>query len=130
MAISSFVIYWLAGLLEGEGCFSGRQAGHNPIIQLVMTDPDVVIKAAKLLGAYRVIKAKPPQVGNKAIYRTVIYGHNAMGWMMTLYSLLGLRRQEKITTLLNEWKNKKHRQYPERRSPSRGEEVVYESAGG
>lgn len=47
-------IYWLAGLLEGEGCFTvrryeGRQTGGLPVINLWMTDLDVIKRASTIL---------------------------------------------------------------------------------
>lgn len=40
-------LYWLAGLLEGEGCFT--YSGSTPMVQLQMTDKDVVERASLLL---------------------------------------------------------------------------------
>lgn len=57
-------IYWLAGLLEGEGAFCVRgklsndgSKGAYPVIQVGSTDRDVIMRAAKLMGY-----AKPPAV--------------------------------------------------------------------
>jgi hypothetical protein len=49
---AEFELYWLAGLLEGEGSFvKGPPSRPNcPIVQLAMTDGDVVERAARLLG--------------------------------------------------------------------------------
>mgnify|MGYP001609130432 CR=1 FL=1 len=40
-------IYWLAGILEGEGCFGIHNGGI--FIKLLMTDQDTVTKVAILL---------------------------------------------------------------------------------
>lgn len=124
--LTSQEINWIAGLLEGEGCFQTRGENHNPYIQLVMTDSDVVIKAAKILGCHKVIEGKPTTKVGKKIYRTCVYGRRAMGWMMTIYSLMGERRQQKIEECLKQWKNKNTRSYAERRPYSRGAKVVWE----
>lgn len=48
-------IYWLAGLLEGEGCFhayrQGRKKTPNPLVQVqvAMTDKDVVERIAGIM---------------------------------------------------------------------------------
>ena len=39
-------IYWVAGLIEGEGCFPKR---YRPELRVSMTDEDVVRLAAQLL---------------------------------------------------------------------------------
>lgn len=43
--IESKDLYWLSGLLEGEGCFRAQEHGQ-PIIVLAMSDEDVVARAA------------------------------------------------------------------------------------
>lgn len=46
-------VSWLAGLMEGEGSFmKGPPSSPNqPVLSLVMTDKDVVQRAADILGA-------------------------------------------------------------------------------
>ena len=44
-------VAWLAGLLEGEGCFHLRKEDDRPLIKLNMTDRDVIERAARLMGA-------------------------------------------------------------------------------
>lgn len=45
--------FWLAGLLEGEGCFSVRQDGQrrSPKVLINMTDKDVIERVAALVGS-------------------------------------------------------------------------------
>ena len=120
-------IYWVAGLLEGEGCFyDPSRAGHNPTIQLIMTDKDVVIRVAKILGAYKVIECNKPTKSGKPLYRMVLYGRQVLCWMLTLYSLMGERRKAKIKEIVSMWTTKLDRNYPERRSYSRGAKIVWE----
>lgn len=96
-------VYWLAGLLEGEGCFSTSR--FCPIIALSMTDEDVVSRATKLLGASygRHICKKP----RKDCFQVHLYGDKAIAWMMTLYPLMGKRRQERIREIISGWKLRK-----------------------
>lgn len=102
-------IAWVAGLLEGEGCFSRRkgQKGnyHSPTIQLCMTDKDTVIRFAKITGAYKVILQKHRTKANKKVFRCVIYGSRAVQWMQTIYPLMGSRRKQKLRECLFDWKN-------------------------
>lgn len=92
-------IIWLAGLLEGEGCFGHR--GNCTTIQLQMTDEDVVQRAAKILGG--VVYAQPRHskpAHYKAMFGVSISGDKAAEWMRILLPLMGLRRQNKIKELL------------------------------
>lgn len=54
-------LYWLAGLLEGEGTFVAGppSAPTVPLIRLVMTDGDIVQRAAGLIG--RSVQHHPPR---------------------------------------------------------------------
>lgn len=96
-------IAWLAGLLEGEGCFG---FSHHIFIALGMTDRDTVAKVAALLntklrGPYR------PSRGNKDMYYTTAYGYKAASWMMILFSFLSVRRRAVICEALGKWKQQK-----------------------
>lgn len=98
---------WLAGLLEGEGCF-GRSGG-TARVTLAMTDEDVVTRAARILRAPVVGPVQPSQKRKdggtrKPVYSASVYGSRAAGWMMTLYTLMGSRRQAKILESLVAWK--------------------------
>ena len=97
-------IYWLAGLLEGEGCFTTVpvEGKRYPRIDLRMTDYDVVSKARNILGSTKVSGNSTNR--NKEIFTTQVNGNRAIQWMMTLYSLMGARRQERIKGILNSWK--------------------------
>ena len=120
-------LYWLAGLLEGEGCFAMRSDGHNPIIQLIMTDLDVVIKAAQIMGCHKVVKNKQDSRGGKALYRTVLYGINAVELMRKLLPYMGKRRTEKIKECILCFESKLNhvKKYKERKSYSRGACIVW-----
>jgi hypothetical protein len=102
-------LYWMSGLVEGEGCFrrakdlgKGRASG-NVQLQIAMTDRDVIERAGRLLRTrvYEYDKAPP----RKRIYSVVVSGPRAAGWMMTLYSLMGERRKAKIVECLAAWRS-------------------------
>ena len=88
-------IHWLAGLLEGEGCFYLEKRRH-PGISLQMGDEDIVVRAAALM------KSKVNHYRN--MWTTRVYGTYAIQWMMILYSCLGERRKEMITRVIQVWK--------------------------
>lgn len=96
-------IYWLAGLLEGEGCF-GLSSG-SARISLNMTDLDVVKKVASLFKTS--IKYSKKYPNRKQVYRVEIFSNTAAGWMMTLYPLMGERRQKTIEDTLSIWKQQR-----------------------
>lgn len=95
-------VFWLAGLLEGEGCF--KSSGNGVSIILGMTCRDVVERAARLLGAniQRPRQSTPP--GHKDMVYCQVNANAAAGWMMTLYPLMGRRRKEAIEKALTKWK--------------------------
>ena len=88
-------IMWLAGLLEGEGCFSLAQ-GKYPLIVLKMTDGDVVARVSDMWDT-RICR-------DRNLHRTQINGACAAGWMMTLYPLLYKRRKKVIADIIKFWK--------------------------
>lgn len=98
--ISSKDIGWLAGLLEGEGCFYSR---CSPTIQVYMTDEDIIRRAGALMGG----NVRGPifrETHKKARWSVAIHGQNAAAWMMTLYPVLGVRRQMAVRKALTLWK--------------------------
>jgi len=92
---------WLAGLLEGEGCFSiNDQAPHRyPVIRLEMATESVVARAATLLGSS--IRPNEPRVEDwSTTYVAAIAGAHAAEWMLRLRSSMGARRAEAIDAAL------------------------------
>lgn len=87
---------WLAGLLDGEGCFDAPHG--NPRIRVKMSDFDVVLRAATLLGARtheeRVFHDRKP------LLVAQITGAPAAAIMRDLLPLMGSRRSAKITNIV------------------------------
>lgn len=97
-------IYWLSGLLEGEGSFGTRNNKcfrRTPVIQLKMTDRDIVQRVADLFN--KNVRG-PYNYGNKDVYSTDLCGQPAIEWMLTLYTLMGSRRQGRIQEVLEYWR--------------------------
>lgn len=100
-------IAWLAGLLEGEASFMLKKG--NSIIQIQMTDRDVMERIAALLGTKVGDYARKPKgkASYLPVYWIAVHGTRAISWMMTLYSFMGERRRAKILEIINHWKASK-----------------------
>jgi len=99
---------WLAGYLEGEGCFTWQKSYRNsklgkreyryPLIIVGCTDRDVTEKAATIMNSakpFRVVRNQP----GKEIWRTQIGGKRALAIMGVILPHMGKRRTEKILEL-------------------------------
>jgi hypothetical protein len=96
-------IAWMAGLLEGEGCFSGRRYRTPTRIQVCSTDKDVMDRAAELFGQ----KVNGPYrhgTNKKFYWMVVLTGNRSIGWMMTIYPYMGVRRKAKIREIVSAWR--------------------------
>ncbi len=93
---------WLAGLLEGEGCFQASDTRSIAIqIHLNMTDEDVIRRAADLMGG----NVNPryggePRYGKKVCWNTTVSGDKAVPVLLAIRPYMGERRSAKITQLL------------------------------
>lgn len=96
-------IHYVAGLLEGEGCFSFYK---TPKISLGMTDKDIIIKVSNIIYPNCNIEHIREEGNRKDIYRFALYGAGAIQWMMTLYPLMGERRKARIKEIISIWKTK------------------------
>lgn len=101
-------LHWLAGILEGEATFGsyrvrsthGTKKYLSTKIQLAMSDKDIVEKVASIFNRNVYIKKS---TGAKTMYVTGVHGQKAVEWMMTLYSLMGKRRQSRIAECIKNW---------------------------
>lgn len=96
-------LHWLAGLLEGEGCFYISPKGQARIC-LNMTDVDVVARAAGLLKADLKPHGRQIRPHHKKLWCCMVYSKRAIGWMMTLLPMMGSRRSAKIREIILTWK--------------------------
>lgn len=112
-------IHWLAGIVEGEGYFQPFFKGTrpegagikyvNPRIKVTMTDEDVIRRCHAVSGVGHVTGPVFPKYRKEKGYEkplwswTVSKTSDAMGLMMTLYPLMGERRQARIRDCLEAW---------------------------
>jgi hypothetical protein len=101
-------IAWVAGIIEGEGYFDLASKTSYPRITVAMCDLDVVIRFAEITGA-RTVRTKKNSAGVKQQYHARVQGAQAIGWLMTIYALMGERRKAQIRHLLETWKANKQR---------------------
>lgn len=110
--------YWLAGLLEGEACFTvqRRPEGPRAFMRLHMIDRDVIDRVATLLGGRSVWSPDPPSHRHtQPRFATQVSGKAAQDLMVDLRPLLGARRQAKIDAILAECDPAGNRYTKERR---------------
>lgn len=94
--------YWLAGLIEGEGCFCinrNQNKTEYPGFKMNMCDEDIIAKAANILNhkysiSYKTIKEKP-------VYLITFTGKKAYRLMQLMHPLMGKRRQSKINEIMD-----------------------------
>jgi len=103
-------VAWLAGILEGEGSFLRYRSIVKgkvylyPRIVLGMTDRDVVQKVADMFGV-SLGKVKNAR-GRRPMYRAIIQGERAVGFMRALLPYMGKRRTRRMIALIREHKSK------------------------
>ena len=96
-------LYWLAGLLEGEGWFGtsrSRQGKHYPRITVNMCDRDVIERIAKLFGT-NVNGPYKYRTNKSSLWYTSANGVKAVQFMRLLYPLLHERRQTQIVKVFD-----------------------------
>ena len=99
---------WIAGLLEGEGCF-GVQDGYCRIY-LNMTDEDVVSKFARLLdGNLRTQDMSKYNPKAKLSYRVTISHRDKVASILTaIFPFMSARRRESIKAMVDAFKAKNY----------------------
>ena len=108
-------LYWLAGLLEGEGSFMrGTPSCPNlPVIALQMTDEDIVAKVSQIFGVkYSKDKPSKRHVENphwKRVYSVRIKGQRAVDIMQEIFPLMGIRRQKQMQNAIESHQIKQKR---------------------
>ena len=96
---------WVAGLLEGEGCFPVSNSGY-PRISLQMTDEDIIKRFADYFGyKYRHKKLKHDYY--KPAFQVAITKARILHLIAThIYQHLGARRRSAIDEWYNVWERK------------------------
>lgn len=93
-------LFWLAGLIEGDGCFTSQK--NRPVVSLALTDKDVLEKAANLLNT-SFYTATGEKQGYKDQYIFQIKSEKAISIMNALYPYMGERRKIRIDDVKKNW---------------------------
>ena len=103
---------WLSGILEGEGSFglttyrTKLSRLRYPLIQLAMTDRDIVERVATHWGHKTIsIRQDSRKVTYKPIFRVSQSGVPALVTMLEVFPWMGLRRRQKIESVLSTWEH-------------------------
>ena len=96
---------WLAGYLEGEGCFrmsGGRERWlGSPEVIAVSVDQDVMMRAARIMDT--AVKKRPlpsNHLGSRPLWVVRVYGDRALRVMEHVLPYMGERRSAKIQEVL------------------------------
>ena len=100
-------LYWAAGFLEGEGCFTpnrtqDRKRGYARIAATQVQRWPLEQLRTLFGGQLRMVKSR--HEGWSDQWRWTASSKRAVEAMMTVYSLMSPRRREQIKAALGEWK--------------------------
>ncbi len=106
---------WLAGFLEGEGCFSIKRASSHAIDMTVSSiDLDILEKAKNIAGCGKVYEINTPsakKLSDKQLWAWRVWRQaEAYALMVVLFDFMGKRRKEQIKKCIENFKNKTYYQ--------------------
>ena len=110
MPVDDEDLYWLIGILEGEGTFiSASPSGRGiPVVRVVMTDRDVVERVGALIDR-AVLPVRKRRPHYKTPYVTTIKGTPALTLMRAIYPMMGTLRQANIERSIASWRGHRAR---------------------
>jgi len=91
-------IAWLAGILEGEGCFvTPTRTRRSESVQITQKEPWILHRISSLVGG----KVKIHRQSNGSSYfRWNAFGSLARGISMTVFAFMSPHRKEQIGSML------------------------------
>jgi hypothetical protein len=93
-------IAWLAGLIEGEGCFTGD--AEHPKIFVQMTDLDVIERLRVVTGVGFYSRCSTRAAHHKPSWKWAVQSRErARELMALLFPHMGVRRRARIKELLH-----------------------------
>lgn len=96
---------WVAGLLEGEGCFTTKNRGRYISLCCHMTDLDVLQKLQKYVGGSICGPYQNTQSHHKLRYHWSLSSKDSYNLMKALLPHMCIRRKKRIEELLHRYEN-------------------------
>lgn len=105
-------LYWAAGFLEGEGCFSRGTPKQPSGIQIraCQVNPEPLVRLQKCLGGAINGPHRGHRINQSPIYDLAAYSMRAAALMMTLFCLMSQKRQGQMRIAIEGWRKTKPRQ--------------------
>jgi hypothetical protein len=106
--LTAFDRGWLIGLFEGEGCiyFRGDRRRPHAVLQVSMTDEDVVRRLLTVTGRGHVSMRQPRDNKRKTVWTwTVSHATHAVELLRLMLPYLGARRAARAREALAIWKS-------------------------
>jgi hypothetical protein len=100
LEIAATEVAWVAGILEGEGCWARRRARANWWIAVRMTDKDIVDRLASITGVGRISPARPQKTHYKMAWAWQVSVRAHREWLtVKVWPWMGERRRARIQEL-------------------------------
>jgi hypothetical protein len=113
MNLDNPTLYWIAGLLEGEGYFglaSYQRTNSTPNVAVNMTDCDIIERIASIWGVQSV-RLKPRQAHWNDTYLAKLRGTRANEFMQLIFPIMGQRRQTQIDVALKAYAERRKKRF-------------------
>jgi hypothetical protein len=110
-------LYWLAGLLEGEGTFGFRTGSgkdqFQPRLRLAMTDKDVIERAARIMNTSHYSYKNSARENEQLLHCCTLTCSKAANLMKLILPHMGERRSTKIKEILVKYENRPNKRKTE-----------------
>jgi hypothetical protein len=99
--ISEAEVAWVAGILEGEGCWTQRSGGYTTWwIAVRMTDLDIIERLQKATGIGSIAPAAPAKTHYKMAWSWQVAARPQREWLTAqVWPWMGVRRRARIEEL-------------------------------
>jgi hypothetical protein len=98
--MSDLDIAWLAGILEGEGCFSTPSSKRGMVITVSMTDKDIIERLTEITGIGTISSSTPTPPRKPYWNWRVSTTADSIRIALSVAPFLGERRRNKILEIL------------------------------
>lgn len=97
--VSADQVGWIAGILEGEGCWTANGCRGNWLVSVRMTDRDIIERLRHITGVGRVTMEENKK-GYKTAWAWQVAARPQREWLtVAVWPWLGTRRRERILQL-------------------------------